>query len=62
MLLHSGLRMIALISPVTYVSPVLISAGGCSETVPFGVTHDTAGRSPFFTAVKKSGSPSMLPS
>ena len=62
MLLHSGLRMIALISPVTYVWPALISPGGCSDTVPFGVIHDTAGSSPFLAAAKKSGSALMLPS
>ena len=62
MLLQSGLRMIALINPVTYVWPALIRPGGCSDTVPFGVIHDTAGRSPSLAAVKKLGNGSMSPS
>ena len=56
MLFQSGLRMIALISPVTYVWPLLISAGGCSDTRPLGAIHDTAGRVPAFAAAKKSDS------
>src|SRR5258708_2445845 len=44
--------MIALISPVTYVWPALTSEGGCSETLPFGSIHDTAGSVPFCAAVK----------
>src|ERR1700759_960353 len=54
--------MIALIRPVTYVSPVLISPGGCSDTLPFGVIHDTAGRCPALTSAKKSDSDLMFPS
>jgi hypothetical protein len=50
---QSGLFMIALTRPVTYVWPALTSAGGCSETVPFGSIQETAGRVPFLAAVKK---------
>ena len=62
MLLQSGLRMIALTRPVTYVWPALIRPGGCSDTVPFGVTHDTDGKVPFLAALRKFDSDWMLPS
>ena len=53
MLSHSGLCMIALTSPVTYAWPALTRPGGCSDTVPFGLIQETAGRVPFLAAVKK---------
>ena len=53
MLLQSGLRMSALINPVTYVCPALTSPGGCSETTALGTTHETAGSAPALAAAKK---------
>jgi len=47
---QSGLCMIVLISPVTYVWPALINPGGCSDTVPLGTIHETWGRDPAFAA------------
>lgn len=62
MLFESGLGMIAFTRPVTYVCPALTSAVGCSDTLPFGSIHDTAGSVPSFAAVKKLESVWMLPS
>ena len=46
MLDQSGLRMIVLTRFVTYAWPSLILAGGCSETLSFGITQETAGSVP----------------
>ena len=47
MLPQQGLRMIELISVVTYAWPVETSAGGCSETLPLGTIQETFGRPQF---------------
>src|SRR5579859_330488 len=54
--------MIVSISPVTYVCPTLINAGGWSETLWLGTTHDTAGSWFLRTALKNELSDWMLPS
>jgi hypothetical protein len=60
-LFQSGLCMMALIKPVTYVWPALIRPGGCSDTAPLGVIHDTLGSVPALAAAKKFDSDCTLP-
>src|SRR5947209_7965636 len=50
---QSGLCMIVLIRPVTYVWPLLIGLGGCSETSPLGTSQETEGSDPAWAAAKK---------
>src|SRR5689334_25031018 len=45
-------RIAALTSFVTYAWPALTSPGGCSETEPVGLIHDTAGSVPALAALK----------
>ena len=48
--LHSLECMIVLITFVTYASPVAMFEVGCSESIPFGITHETAGSWPALAA------------
>src|SRR5207248_10706121 len=57
---HSGPRMAALMSRVTYFSPALTVPGGCSLTDWLGTIQDTAGRRPRRAAVKECASEAML--
>jgi hypothetical protein len=52
-LFQSGLCMMVLIKPVTYLCPMLTGAGGCSDTFPFGMIHETLGSVPLLAAAKK---------
>ena len=52
MLFQSRLRMMAMISPVTYVCPALIDDGGCSEALLLGMIQETAGSVPREAALK----------
>src|SRR5262249_28128296 len=45
-----------------YACPVAIDAGGCSETLWFGITQATFGRLPPLASSKKSPTERMLPS
>src|SRR5712691_10687899 len=45
--------MIELITCVTNAWPSVSRPGGCSLTLEFGVTHDTAGKVPVRAAAKK---------
>jgi hypothetical protein len=45
--------MTAFTSPVTQACPALTSPGGCSLTLLFGITQETAGSVPCFAAEKK---------
>src|SRR5262245_27421473 len=60
--LQSLPRIAALTSFVTYAWPALTSPGGCSETEPVGLIHETAGRVPVFAALKYCDSVVMFPS
>src|SRR5262245_15141852 len=60
--LQSLPRIAALTSFVTYAWPALTSPGGCSETEPVGLIHETAGRVPLRAALKYCESVVMLPS
>src|SRR5919202_4506013 len=58
---HSGPRIAALTSFVTYVWPALTRPGGCSLTEPVGLIHDTAGSVPVRAALKYRDSETTSP-
>src|SRR5256885_6009789 len=58
---HSGPRIAAFRSFVTYVWPAVTSPGGCSLTDPVGLIHETAGSLPVRAALKYDDNETTFP-